>query len=351
MKQRVTKAHKAIAGSTMNRSMIRKIGENAPRARRIIEDYLKPFESSAKIAMNGEYSGLRYTDNHFHLGPGNSINGVPVDVYLMRGETRAFAVYGAILDRYNALGGPSSWLGAPRSDEMVFLQNGRTNAFTHGAIYWWPDVGAIDRGNIGLEYTGFHCFGETNWDQGSSEDEPYFIFGTLDTHAKLQTVHSDIYENTNAGESWTDSILMYDGRPTDVSLNITLMENDFGSPDQVTDIVRGRLNEVGQYLISAGTMAANILIPGSGPVANYLLEAVWPEVRNRFGGIAESVLNLQDDQLGNGQMFLAAKDLIRAAHDQDGFVDDIPWQWESPLFTGEGSSYKAFFRSIDRGPY
>ena len=49
--------------------------------------------------------------------------------------------------------------------------------FQKGAIYWWPDTGAIQFGNISLQYKGLYCFGET--DKLSSADKPYVIFGVV----------------------------------------------------------------------------------------------------------------------------------------------------------------------------
>jgi len=46
-------------------------------------------------------------------------------------------VQGAIGDRYEALGGASSWPGFPTSDEEPFAEDGRVSEFEHGAIYWW----------------------------------------------------------------------------------------------------------------------------------------------------------------------------------------------------------------------
>ena len=91
-------------------------------------------------------------------------------------ELGAFWVYGAIGDRYTQLGGPSSWLGHPISDEEVFF-DGRGSKFQNGAIYWWPDTGAIELGDIVVRYAGLACFGET--DEASDSDEPYVIFGVV----------------------------------------------------------------------------------------------------------------------------------------------------------------------------
>ena len=68
-------------------------------------------------------------------------------LYLPAGKTPpgdVRLVYGAILSRYAELGGAAGWLGGPVTDEQDFSEGGRVSMFQHGAIYWWPDTGAIE---------------------------------------------------------------------------------------------------------------------------------------------------------------------------------------------------------------
>jgi hypothetical protein len=89
-------------------------------------------------------------------------------------------VYGAINDRYNELGGPTSWLGLPLADEAQFdNEKGRVSLFERGSIYWWPDVGSVDLNDVIVHYTGLNCFGETSDGPFSSADEPYVILGAV----------------------------------------------------------------------------------------------------------------------------------------------------------------------------
>jgi uncharacterized protein with LGFP repeats len=58
--------------------------------------------------------------------------------------TGSHKVCGAIRDKYTALGGPSSFLGYPTTDETATPDNvGRFNHFANsGSIYWTPSTGA-----------------------------------------------------------------------------------------------------------------------------------------------------------------------------------------------------------------
>lgn len=57
-----------------------------------------------------------------------------------------YAVYGAIADKYAALGGQGGFLGAPLSDEADALHGGRFNRFQGGFIHWHPRTAAFATG-------------------------------------------------------------------------------------------------------------------------------------------------------------------------------------------------------------
>ncbi len=59
-------------------------------------------------------------------------------------STGAVATYGAILDRYRALGGPAGALGLPVSDEQA-APGGRQTVFQHGVLRWDAANGQVTR--------------------------------------------------------------------------------------------------------------------------------------------------------------------------------------------------------------
>ncbi|KAK3356367.1 LGFP repeat-domain-containing protein, partial [Lasiosphaeria hispida] len=77
-------------------------------------------------------------------------------LYTERKSTTAYAVNGAILSRYLALGGPKSVLGFPTSDWTPAGDNrGWYNTFSGGgAIYWTPQTDAHEiHGNIYAQWS------------------------------------------------------------------------------------------------------------------------------------------------------------------------------------------------------
>jgi hypothetical protein len=102
------------------------------------------------------------------------------------------------------------------------VRRGRSRfTFEHGAIYWWPDSGAIELVNIVVRYTGLYCFGETDNDQLSGGDEPYVIFGVIppppaasyEKHTGIYGQPEDQFGSVDAGDSREDNIELYRGLP------------------------------------------------------------------------------------------------------------------------------------------
>lgn len=80
----------------------------------------------------------------FFRRDGRHLTGLSVVTLLCLGASgaMAFQVYGAIGDKWRAMGGASGPLGNARSDEADAARGGRFNAFDRGFIYWMPQFGA-----------------------------------------------------------------------------------------------------------------------------------------------------------------------------------------------------------------
>ena len=77
-------------------------------------------------------------------------------------DTGAHALFGRIGARYAEIGGPTSWLGFPKTGESKTPDGkGRFVHFEHGSIYWSPETGA-------WEITGdmFQAWGKNGYEKG-----------------------------------------------------------------------------------------------------------------------------------------------------------------------------------------
>lgn len=76
-------------------------------------------------------------------------------------DTGAFGLYGRINARYSEIGGPSSWLGFPTSEEKPLANGGRFVTFENGNIYWSPTTGAWE-----VPKSVMTGWGDLKWENG-----------------------------------------------------------------------------------------------------------------------------------------------------------------------------------------
>jgi hypothetical protein len=224
------------------------------------------------------------------------------------------------------------------ADEDAFDEGGRISVFEHGAIYWWPDAGAIELNNVIVHYTGLVCFGETDNDGGSPSDEPYVVFGVV-ARSGASGMRTRIYENFDAGESVQDLLELYNGRPTGLVISTLLMEHDDGDPDEYKDVMQ---NAARAGFAAAGTAvgaAVPVLIPFIALAAPLIAEAA-----SLVGEALSDALGTGDDTLGNETIQLTAKQMVvLGARAVNADAKGVPYKVETPLMSAEGASYKAYF--------
>ncbi len=265
-----------------------------------------------------------------HFSNGGSIYWTP--------QTGANAVYGDIRKKWEALGWERSYLGYPTSDEVDFPEGGRANDFQHGGIYWWPDLGAIDLNDVVVHYTGLHCFGATDWDQGSSADEPYVIV-TISTPRFADTRRTQVYSDVDAGEAYPDLLEIYRGRPYGMNISSVLMENDFGDPDRY----KKQVQDVVMAVHTAGTLALG-LIPVVGPIIAAIAGPALGSLMPSIGGAISDAFDWGDDSIGGSTVTLSARQMVvLAARTQNSDFKNIGYKVESGLISGSGASYKVYF--------
>jgi hypothetical protein len=253
-------------------------------------------------------------------------------------QTGAHPVWGAIRHRWAEMGFERSFLGYPTAQETDFPEGGRVGPFEGGAIYWWPDTGAIELNDVVVHYTGIHCFSETESDQLSDSDEPYVVMGVV-SPAGSSANRSQIYEDVDGGESRPDLLEIYRGKPGGMTISVMLMEHDDDDPDRY----KGAM----QTAVAAGFTGATVLvtlIPAVGPVlaavAAPLFGVVAPIVANELHGL----FDLGDDRIGDATLALSAKQMVLlATRTPNSNFDNIGFKLETPMLSGDGASYKAYF--------
>ncbi len=252
-------------------------------------------------------------------------------------------VHGAIGARYDELGGPSSWLGIPLSDEVEMSEGGRASVFERGSIYWWPDVGAIDLNDVVVHYTGLICFGETDSDGfGTTADEPFVILGVVSPTASLE-VRTQIYDDVDSGEGRPDLIELYRGKPTGISLAVLLVEHDEGDPDKYRAEV-GKLVDAGMEKLAPAVAEALARVPYVGPLLALAASEGLPLLAPVISDFVNNLAGTGDEVLGRQVVSLTAKDMVvLSARTLNSNSKGVGFKAETPLISSQGASYKVYF--------
>jgi len=256
--------------------------------------------------------------------------------------TGAQAIYGAIHQKWVALGSEASYLGYPTSDETDFPEAGRANSFQNGGIYWWPDLGATDLRGVVLQYTGLHCFGETDNDGFlTTADEPYLVLAVTSPQSKI-VVNSKTYDDVDGGEGFPDLMELYRGPPYGINIGVLLMEHDEGDPNKYREDIQVAVDRAH----AAGTVAL-----GTIPVVGLPIAVIAGPLLGKFmPAIAEAIndlLGTGDDTIGGTNLTLNARQMVvLAARTANSDLNGIGFKVETDMISGEGASYKAYFGII-----
>jgi hypothetical protein len=252
--------------------------------------------------------------------------------------TGAHEVHGAILDRWARTGREQGYLGYPVSDEEAFDADGRVSVLQHGQLYWWPDTGPVDLRDVVVHYTGLNCFGETSWDQGSGSDEPYAIL-TVTGPTGSRTVRTTVYADVDGGETRPDLMEIYRGRAGGLVLGVRIMEHDHGDPEKYRRDVEAAVAQASKVV---STLVAYIPVFGpllSGAAAEGLAKA-QPTVTNAVN----KLLDTGDDTIGTASITLSPKQMVLlAARAPQSTERSVGFKVASPLVSGHGGSYKVYF--------
>jgi hypothetical protein len=200
---------------------------------------------------------------------------------------------------------------------------------------------------ISLRYVGFHCFGVTD---SLGSDEPYFIFGVVPTCVEGKGApRTRIYDEdtgadagVDAGESVGDLIELYRGLPLGAAFSITLFEHDEGDPEKFRENADKAVDAVADKVV-AGLAEIPVVGVPLAVLGHIAFIIAGPAITDAVNGL----LGTEDDFIGTVGLALSPEDMVRLSHaDRQDFYG-IKAHLESPLISGDGASYKAYFDVVE----
>ncbi|MBB5463591.1 LGFP repeat-containing protein [Paraburkholderia sp. Cpub6] len=254
-------------------------------------------------------------------------------------------VYGKIGERYDQMGGPTSWLGFPTSDEGNMSEGGRVNTFQHGAIYFWGDTGAIELAGVIVHYTGLVCFGETDNPLWGS-DSPYVTMGVVGPNSYL-ALRSQIYNGVNAGSGHPDLLEIYRGPPLGLRIKTVLTQHGSSSdPDALKKSMEDGAMKAAKWLEDE-IRSVPLVGPTVADIAAPFIEKMAPIIADDVFGF----LGLADSALGDDEFNFTAKDMVKLSARTPNSVDHgVGYKRETGLMSRQGASYKVGYGLIPMAP-
>lgn len=243
-------------------------------------------------------------------------------------------VHGMIRSKWASLGWEQSWLGFPVSGELEYAEGGRVSVFEHGSIYWWPDTGAIDLGNVAVRFKGLYCFGRQS---GIGPDHAYAILGFTPVPREVpDAVLTPTYRGIEDGSSRPDTMEIHRGIPGGIALSVSLYEADSGDPNKYLGLVK-------QGVALAGKGVSKLCGEVFGAEAVPICEAAWGAVAPEISSTVNDLLGTEDDLIGQAVLTLSAKEMVTTAGGPRVNFWGIEYQRESPLLSDGDASYKVYF--------
>jgi hypothetical protein len=226
---------------------------------------------------------------------------------------------------------------------MDFSEGGRVSAFEKGAIYWWPDVGAIDIGQMFVHYQGLNCFGTTDL---PGSDEPYVTMAVNIPGMQPLALRSQIYQEVDGGDTRPDQIELYRGLPRGMTIVAQLIEHDSGDPENYRAAMQGVAAAA-----AAGVTALIAVVPGVGPFLASAAGPILAKLSPSIGDELVQLLGLGDMPIDNPTtLAFSPRDMVLlAARTQNSSERQVQFKIASPLLSGHGASYKAYF-GISKAP-
>ena len=204
----------------------------------------------------------------------------------------------AIQSFYRDVGKYRSDLGFPLTD-VIFTNNSGVQHFAGGKIQF---LNVTPKGKketaVRVRFVGFHCIQESDHDQLSPADEPYFIIGVAGSNGS-NTVRFGPYENVRTGTNGFEATLLADpfnGKliVPPIVIGVVAWEHDEGTPEEAETKVRDVFEAIEEKFDQAVATFAG------APADNHVLPEWAREIVIGWAPeIVAAIFGLGDDHIGS----------------------------------------------------
>jgi hypothetical protein len=184
---------------------------------------------------------------------------------------------------------------------MQFLGANVSRQYRGGEIHLLGDkVVALAKQVVTVRFRGFKCVRESDSDQASPHDEPYFVLTVVSGTRSLVRKFGKFTGIDSGDEIGINEILVSGVPPDPMSILAIAYEQDFGDPDETAKKIQEEVVKLSNEVGSLASAAAAADGPGVGPAA--AAATVGGIAAGPLGALAAAgivtVLDLGDDFVG-----------------------------------------------------
>lgn len=213
-------------------------------------------------------------------------------------SVRAAMLSDLIGQRYVADGRAAGAVGIPMAATRLIPGGGAVQPFSGGYIRVLDKRTDTVVTNLAtVIFLGFRCNEESDYDQGTPSDEPYFIIGVSGVKAN-ETKTFGPFENTNKGDVQhvpaNQAVITTIAQPP-IFLSVNAMEADEGNPEEAAAKVKASCLDA----IKVIQVGAEVFGQAQVLAATVLLQTLFSQVGSELSTLASSLLGLGDDEAGS----------------------------------------------------
>ena len=199
-----------------------------------------------------------------------------------------------------------------------------------------------------IHFLGFRCLRESDNDQSTTRDEPYFVISVDDGKGIPLTKTFGPFENTGVGTESGDGGSLANGiAPNPLSIRVVAYENDRGNPKTTAENLQAEFVKLAQQAqsIAAASGADAADGPGLGPAgaAGGLAGIVAGPLGALVAVGVVTLLDLGDDFIGQDATFVFSRPENALTPDKLGDFRGMPFNARADVDGGKEGHYELFF--------
>lgn len=201
---------------------------------------------------------------------------------------------------------------------------------------------------VAIRFLGFRCVKESDHDQGTPTDEPYFVITIDRGDGRPITNTFGPFENIETGtQVGVGTLLIEKISPNPVSVRVSAYENDQGDPKATAEALQTKLVEISNEVASIASASPADAADGPGIGVGATAAGAAGVLAGPLGALAATLivdsLDLGDDFIGESVRVLFARPEQTGTPKAQGDFTGNPFNLKIDINNSTEGQYELFF--------